>query len=194
MLLLQAFVSFLIAFSVAWLELVTSKYPRTIGLFYRSWALWAYAILYGVISFGFTLGYEPLVRSGVLSAVTGLQAKGDAPAKAGTAPNGGGREIHTPWLVAIVFGLSAKALMHIRLFAVPVPGSQERFPVGPETVVQLFEPWLLRTIDVQEDLAVSRYLGVRRWVTPSWRSSRQLLIIIFQPFSRRPRGRPSWAT
>jgi len=147
MLLFHASAAFLVATAIAWIELVTSKYPRTIRLFWaRSWALWAYAIVYGVISFGFTWAYGSLTAAGI------LQMGGSA--------NVAGA--NTPSLVtAIMIGLSAKALLHIRLFAVPATGTQQTFPVGTETIVQLFEPWLLRTVGIDEFNSVSIYLQAK---------------------------------
>jgi hypothetical protein len=191
---LKATVAFAIAAFIAWTELVTSKYPRTIKLFWKSsWALWTYPVIYGLISLGFTLAYVPLARSGVLrldtSAVTEAPSKGtsDTTAKAGSEReaerrdrrNEDGRRseersqgkdtvgtdettnrgVDAPTLLtAIMLGLSAKALLHIRFFSVPTTGTQQTFPVGTETFVQLFEPWLLRTIAIDEFNAVSAYL------------------------------------
>lgn len=129
--------AFIIAAFVVWLELITANYPRTSFLLARqSWALYAYIIVYGLIS-GFTmLGLEWLTENQVI-------------------------EIQSPsishwWVQALIVGISTKALLHIRLFSVNV-GTQS-FPIGVETIVQLFEPWLLRTIELDEFNAVRGFI------------------------------------
>jgi len=169
---LELFVAFLVAATIALAELVTSQYPRTIGLLWnRSRALWIYALIYGLISLGFAAAYGPLSRAGVLNFDTfagGTSGLGfETPASATksavhsspvssnerTASDSG-----LTVLIAIMIGLSTKALLHIRLFSVPATGTQQTFPVGTETVVQIFEPWLLRTILIDEFNAVSAFL------------------------------------
>ena len=56
-----------------------------------------------------------------------------------------------------MIGVSAKAFMHIRLFSVP-SGRESGTPFGIETLVHLYEPWLLRTILIDEALADRKYL------------------------------------
>ena len=148
MLLALSFLALAIASLIAWVELVTSKYPRTISLFWRtSRALLIYTIVYGGIAFGFMLGYDQLAKAKILQ----LQASPEA-----------------TWLTAVMIGLSVKALLHIRLFSVPSTGSAETFPVGTETIVQIFEPWLLRTILIDESNAVSAYLDPRADLYPDF--------------------------
>jgi hypothetical protein len=195
-LIIKAAVAFAIAAFIAWTELVTSRYPRTIKLFWKgSWALWAYPVIYGLISLGFTLAYVPLTRAGLLrfdtptapealpkpasdrTAKAGSEEKTKAAtdeAKGGGIPKAGSpgkdkAETDEPTkggdgptlLTAVMLGLSAKALLHIRFFSVPTTGTQQTFPVGTETFVQLFEPWLLRTIAIDEFNAVSAYLRAK---------------------------------
>jgi hypothetical protein len=173
MLLLKSFIALLVASGMAWAGLVTSKYPRTIGLLWkRSWALWTFALIYGLISFGFTLAYVPLTQTGLLR----LQV-----ASAGTTPGAGDTHQQSPdgkaaalagdkarpknvpadpsFLIAVLIGLSAKALLHIQFASIPWAGSKQPFPLGTETLVQAFEPWLLRTIDLDAYKVVQEYLG-----------------------------------
>ena len=56
--------AFGIATVIALLELITSKYPRTFFLLKRSRALYTYALIYGVIAFGVTLGLDVLIKTG----------------------------------------------------------------------------------------------------------------------------------
>jgi uncharacterized membrane protein len=60
------FLAFVIATFLAFLELVTSKYPRTPFLLRRSLALYGYALVYGLIAFGVTLGIGSLINAGVI--------------------------------------------------------------------------------------------------------------------------------
>lgn len=173
---LQLFTAFIIAAVFALAELVTTKYPRTIGLFWRqSRALWTYAIVYGLVALFFAAAYAPLTKSGVLH----FQIAEPTESNSATAPGSKAIAAETrdesrsptretkegahqlTWLAAIMIGLSTKALLHIRLFSVPSTGKQEAFPVGTETVVQIFEPWLLRTILLDEYNAVSTYLKAK---------------------------------
>ncbi len=131
-----AFVAFLIAATITGLELITSKYPRTYFLLYRCTALYAYIAIYGVIGLGTTLllPYLPVKIEGI--------------------------DQSSAWINAILVGISIKAILHIRLFNVTT-GAGNEFPVGLETILQLFEPWLLRTIDLDHFMGVRRYIGLR---------------------------------
>jgi hypothetical protein len=165
MLFLKAALAFLISGGIAWIELVTSKYPRTIQLFWRrSWALWAYAAIYGLISLGFTLAYEPLARSGVFRLDI-----------AGASKDASAIVFEPSWLIAILIGLSARALLHIRIFSVASPGSKDTFPVGTETIVQLFEPWLLRSVAIDDYNAVSAYLARKAVDCPDLKTVRKAI-------------------
>jgi len=57
---------------------------------------------------------------------------------------------------AIFVGVSTRAFLHIRLVKVSV-GSQS-FPIGIETFMYLFEPWLLRGIELDEFNAVREFI------------------------------------
>ena len=134
-----ASLSFALATSLAALELITSKYPRTFSLLRRSWAFYTYAVIYGVIAFCVMLGLGALVKAGMIK----LEGLG----------------LSSPWVQAIVVGVTFKAFLHIRLFSVSI--GAESFPVGVETLVQLFEPWLLRTIELDHFNALRNYIAPR---------------------------------
>ena len=119
--------AFSIAFAVTYVELLTSDYPRTGFLVVRSWKLYLYSGIYGVIAGGVTVFWGYLVEADVVS----FSGAGDS----------------NIWLRTVVIGFSAKALLHIRLFTVH-SGGMDGFPIGVETLVQPFEPWLLREIDL----------------------------------------------
>lgn len=148
LLLMKAALAFAIAASITWIELVTSKYPRTIRLFWKRWPLWLYAVIYGLISFAFTLAYEPLARSRVIRIEVAGSSTAVEPAT-----------YDPSWPIAVMIGLSVRALLHIRLFSVATAGTKDTFPLGTETIVQVFEPWLLDTIALDDYNAVSAYVS-----------------------------------
>lgn len=135
-----ALVGFATATVVTMIELVTSKYPRTAGfLISSSLRFWLYPPIYGLIAFGCILGLDALAASGAIKLEGTFAAN--------------------KWLQAVGLGLSVKALMHIRIFSVTTDSGS--FPVGIESIVQLFEPWLLDSIDMDEWQAVRRYVRAR---------------------------------
>jgi hypothetical protein len=131
--------AFVLAAVLATLELITSRYPRTAYLLRRCWALYVYALVYGLIAAGVTLFW------GTLSAATTVQAQGI--------------DFSNPWVRAAAVGIAVKAFLHIRFFT--VGSGSDAFPVGIETIVQLFEPWLLDTIDLFHFQALVQYIGPR---------------------------------
>lgn len=135
---LPPFISFIIGTLVAGIELITSKYPRTFFLLNKSWALYAYTIIYGILSFGVMLAISSLVGAKIIK----LEGLG----------------ISNMWVQAVVVGVATKAFLHIRVFNVSI-GSQS-FPVGIETFVYMFEPWLLRTIELDEFNAIRKFIDI----------------------------------
>jgi hypothetical protein len=126
-------------------ELITAKYPRTYFLVLRDRFVYLYVLIYGAIAFGAAFGFDALVSAGKLK----LEGLGLA----------------SPWVRALVLGVAVKSLLHINLFTVTV-GSQP-VPVGMEMLVLLFEPWLLRTILLNEFNAVRAYLQPRATKYPN---------------------------
>ena len=137
---LPPILALLIAGGVSIVELLTGKYARTFFVLTprRCWALYVYGLIYALIGLLAMVGLKALVDAGLIQ----LQGIG----------------LGNPWGQAVAVGFSAKALLHIRLFNATV-GAQS-FPIGVETIVLLFEPWLLRTIDLDE------FNGVRAFLTP----------------------------
>jgi hypothetical protein len=131
-------VAFAVAFAITLLELVTSKYPRTIFLLAGSISLYAYGVVYGLIAAGIDAMLPVISDQATVSGVA----------------------ISNPWVRAIAIGLSVKAFLHIRFFDVTT-GPGKSFPVGVESFVQLFEPWLLRSIDLDHFLATRRLVQSR---------------------------------
>jgi hypothetical protein len=126
-----AILALILASSLAWLELVTSKYVRTFFLIRNDWALYGYSLVYGVISAGAVVLWD---------LIPGLASQG----------------ARNLWFRAIVAGVSSKALLHIRLFTLP-GGS----PFGTESIVNLFEPALLQNIDLNEFNQVRKFVADR---------------------------------
>lgn len=126
--------AFVIAASFTALELITGQYPRTFFLLSGCKLLWLYAVIYGAIA----------------AIVVAL-----LPHLPGTTIEGVGLE--NPWFQAVAVGISLKAFLHIRLFNVST-GPGQSFPVGVESLVQVFEPWLLRSIDLEHFNAVRQFV------------------------------------
>lgn len=131
-----AILALILATAVAWLELVTSKYPRTLFLIKDYKLLYVYSFVYGLAGF--------LVMLGIGLFTNGNEVQITGPV------------VTTRWTEALAVGLSTKALLHIRLFTVST-GSQS-VPVGIESIVHLFEPTLLQNIDLQEFYKVRQHL------------------------------------
>lgn len=131
-----AVLSFLVAGLSTLAEYITTKCPHTGVLLLhprRGWALYSYCIIYGAIALAITLLLSTLIESKVV-AVEGLG-------------------LANPWLQAICVGLGIKGFLHIRLFKA---GS---VPIGVETLVQIFEPWLLEDIELQHYCALTSSLS-----------------------------------
>ena len=67
--------------------------------------------------------------------------------------------IGSPYAQAFALGLSARALLHIRIFTVTV-GTQN-IPIGIETLVQLFEPYFARNLILEHFDRLERYIAAR---------------------------------
>lgn len=126
--------AFAIAAAFTALELITGQYPRTFFLISGCYQLWAYAVIYGLIAVAVVL-LLPYLTSTTIEGI-GLES---------------------PWVRAIAIGVSVKAFLHIRLFNVGT-GPGQSFPVGVESIVQIFEPWLLRSIDLEHFNAIRQYV------------------------------------
>src|SRR5271167_1257446 len=105
------------------LELVTSKYPYTFFLLRKSALLYFYGAIYGLLAAGAYL-LLPVISDQVK--LTGIA-------------------VGNPWVRAVAVGFTIKAFLHVRLFDVNM-GPGRSFPLGVESLVQVFEPWLLRKI------------------------------------------------
>ena len=68
--------------------------------------------------------------------------------------------LENPWVKALLVGFSVKAVLHIRIFTVST-GPNQSFPVGLETLVQLFEPWMLTSLDLDHFSAQQAFIKPR---------------------------------
>jgi hypothetical protein len=117
--------AFAAAAFVTAVELITTKYPRTPEFVAKSRWFYAYVLIYGALGAA-ALALLPLVGSEVTMTGVGLE---------------------NPWVKALLVGFSVKAVLHIRIFTVST-GPNQSFPVGLETFVQFFEPWMLTSLDL----------------------------------------------
>jgi hypothetical protein len=130
-----AFLSFVLASLVATTELLTSKYPQTLFLLTKCRPLYVYGVIYGVSSAAVMVA----LGTGTIK----LEGLGLA----------------NPLVQAIVAGVFTKAMLHIRFYNVSI--GNESFPIGTESFVQLFEPFLLRNIHLYEFAKVREYVQPR---------------------------------
>jgi hypothetical protein len=131
--------AFAVAAVIATMELITSRYARTLSLLKSCPTLYGYGVIYGLISVAVLLALQSLVKTGSVS-VEGL-------------------DLSNPWMRAILVGVTLKAFLHLSLFTVTV--GSDSVPVGIETLVQLFEPLLLRGIDEYHYCAVQDLIATR---------------------------------
>lgn len=143
---LQSLAVFTIAAGVTFLELVTSKYPRTLFLAATSPSLYVYACIYGLFGVAMHLAYPFVLATGVPDEV---HVAGAPPSVVPWSSN--------PWLRAGLIGLTLKALLHVRIFEIKI-NSGKSVPIGIETLTQLFEPLLLRNIEIDHWMALARFV------------------------------------
>jgi hypothetical protein len=131
-------VAFAVAALVTAVELLTSQYPRTAQFALKSIWFYVYVIIYGLLA-AVALAILPLVGDQVT--IEGVGAS-------------------NPWIKALLTGFSVKAVLHIRIFSVTT-GPGQSFPVGLESFVQLFEPWMLRELELDHYATQSAFIRPR---------------------------------
>lgn len=146
--------AFLIGSFFTGLDLVTGKYPRTWFLVRQSRLFWIYCGIYGTISAAGYLASDALIAAGKIQLDSEV--------------------LGSPWLRAVVVGISIKSFLHINLFNVTV--NSQPFPVGLETLVQVFEPPMLRTILFDEFNAVRHFVAPLAAKHPDVSAVRQTII------------------
>lgn len=134
----QLAVAFGIAAAVTALELITSKFPQTSIFALKSPWFLGYIVIYGLLGAA-ALTLLPFIAD---------QVKTD------------GGIFGNPWVKAGLVGLSIKAFLHIRILTVTT-GPGQSFPVGLETFVQLFEPWMTKRIELDHYSGVSDFIKPR---------------------------------
>ena len=117
-------------------ELRFSKYPHTGSLIVWKRPFWIYCGLYGLVAVGGFLLSGLLIAKGVLKL--------------------GGLSLESPYGLAAVLGLSSKAIMQLSIFNVTAGSAS--FPIGFQTIVQVFEPYLLHAISLKEFNAVRMFV------------------------------------
>jgi len=130
--------TFVVATVVTAIELMTSTYPRTAGFVVKSRWFYGYILIYGVLGAA-ALALLPPVGSEVTMTGVGVD---------------------NPWVKAALVGFSVKAFLHIRVFTVSTAPNQS-FPVGLETFVQLFEPWMLTSLDLDHFMEQQAFIRPR---------------------------------
>jgi hypothetical protein len=143
--------AFCVAAVVTALELITSKFSQTYKFVLNSRWFYCYVLIYGV------LGAVALILLPFL--IDRVEDKGGI--------------LGNLWLRAGLVGLSIKAFLHIRIFTVsPKPG--QSIPVGLETIVQLFEPWMTRQIENHHFAGVTDFIRLRARKCPNVAKARRL--------------------
>jgi len=135
-------ISFAVGALFSWFELCTSKYPNTSFLIAFKRPVLIYCIIYGIIASGVFLLAGSLIADGKLT-IEGIGLSAQHP---------------HPYIVAVLLGLSCKAIMQLNLYTVTVGATP--WPIGFQTVIQLFEPYLIRAILITE------FDEVRNFVKP----------------------------
>lgn len=129
---------FAVAAVVTGIELITTKYPQTSDFVVKSVWFYAYILIYGALG-AIAFGLLPLVGDQVTTTGIGLG---------------------NPWVQAVLVGFSIKAFLHIRVYTVST-GPGQSFPVGLETFVQLFEPWMLRKLELDHFVHQRAFIAPR---------------------------------
>lgn len=139
----------LIGASIVGLEMSTAAtYLNTSFLLLRLRVFYIYIFIYGMLAACVMLLLPVLIESGLF----GISASDETQGTANPAPI----DLSNRWLQAVLVGISLKAFLHIRLFNISV--GRTAFPIGMESLVQLFEPRLLRAIEMDHYEELQRFL------------------------------------
>jgi hypothetical protein len=127
----------IIGFAITLVELLTLTYPRTCNLLLKeSWKPYIYSLMYGAISFIFMLYVAFISNAEIIKF--------------------GEVEVSNIWIYSVIVGLTTKALLHVRICSVPFGSAS--IPLGTEMIVLLFEPWLLKEIELDEFNATRKHV------------------------------------
>lgn len=134
---LQILLAMIVAALVSGLELITSTYPRTFSFISRCKSFYVYVSVYAGFAFLVMLFIDFLVANKSVTLEGSLIANG--------------------WALAVLVGISIKAFLHISLFNVTV--GTRSFPIGVESLMRMFEPWLLQQIELFHFNSLRRYIA-----------------------------------
>jgi hypothetical protein len=138
-LLWPAVITFCVGAFFTWFELRVSKYPTTGHFIAFIRPVLIYCTVYGAIATGGFLLSGSLIANGKLK-IEGL----------------GLESPYALYILAVVLGLSSKAIMQLNLYTVLIGSTP--FPLGFQTFIQIFEPFLLRSILIKEDDEVRNFV------------------------------------
>lgn len=128
-----------LAFVFTLLETCTSRYPTTCKfLLKNSYFIYIYSSLYGALALVFMLLLSWLTSEKYVVFTNSLS---------------------NPWLHAALVGLATKAILHINVYTANL--GTVSVPVGLETFLYLFEPFLIRKIDLENYNLTCKYIDER---------------------------------
>jgi hypothetical protein len=115
-----------IAGALAASQLINDEYPNTWFLFTprKCKAFYGYLLLWGSVAFALAIAFDSLVARDIVK-IKGLK-------------------LESPWVQALIVGLTAKALTQISIYNFTY--GPRTLPVGPSLVLQPLEPLLLKKI------------------------------------------------
>jgi hypothetical protein len=115
-----------IAAGITLLELTTSSYRHTHFLLWKHWQIYLYFVIYGAIAAGLMAFVDVLIANKYIT----LQGLGTG----------------SPWVRAVIVGITVKALTQITFFNVAAGAGS--MPVGISTFIKIYEPTLLDSLNL----------------------------------------------
>lgn len=135
--------AFCLGFLLSGAELLTSNCPRTFRfLVAGSRAFYFYCAIYGLCA----------VAAFLFVQLTGAMI------------TAGEVTFNSPWLRAVLAGVATRAFLQLNFFTVNSGASS--LPIGPQTLVQIFEPALRRQISIDEFNLVRAFVQPRSRLYP----------------------------
>jgi len=129
-----------IAFTVQFCELYFTKYPNTIELFIgKTWKIFGYSLMYGIAG--------AIMMLLVLFYLDGSVVTGE------------NTPVNNVFLQACVVGITVKGLLEINCFSFK-NGTTES-PIGLKTLTQLFEPYFIGQLEMEEYNYTKEYVDQR---------------------------------
>lgn len=116
----------LIAAGITLLELITSSFRHTSFLAWRHWQLYVYFLVYAIIAFAAMSLVDVLIANKYVT----LEGLGTG----------------SPWVRAVIVGVTVKAFTQITFFNVAMGAGS--LPIGISTFIKLYEPTLLESLSL----------------------------------------------